>query len=191
MLQRLPRLLASISSHFPCSKLASAPQIATAAEPSAAACSSVEKKKTTEKGLFIPYRIAFLVSIGPARRSANEKSIFSLTDLPLMVKLGPDTLNGGSANLLKPLQKLNGPFLKPSKATKEIRRKLGPCPLFKNPEMSGSPLRPKPRTRSWFAAMLCYINYYSRYDGEDDIPERQRRRCFRICRSIQVILRLR
>ena len=39
--------------------------------------------------------------------------------------------------------------------------------------------------------MIRVENYYSRYDGEDDIPDRQRRRCFRICRSIQVILRLR
>ena len=34
---------------------------------------------------------------------------------------------------------------------------MGPCPLFRNPEASGSPLRPKPRTRSWFAAIFCYI----------------------------------
>ena len=39
--------------------------------------------------------------------------------------------------------------------------------------------------------MIRVENYYSRYDGEDDIPDRQRRRCFRIRRSIQVILRLR
>ena len=108
-------------------------------------CSS---RKRVQKGLFNPYRSPLLVSIGPARRSANEESTFSLTDLPLMVLRGSNTLNRGSANLLKLIQKLNGPCLKPSKALNEIRREMGPCPLFENLEVSGSPLRPKPRTRS-------------------------------------------
>ena len=34
---------------------------------------------------------------------------------------------------------------------------MGPCPWFRSPEASGSPLRPKPRTRSWLIALLCYI----------------------------------
>ena len=47
------------------------------------------------------------------------------------------------------------------------------------------------KEESSIGLMIPVENYYSRYDGEDDIPDRQRRRCFRIRRSIQVILCLR
>ena len=147
-----------LSGYFPCLKLTlSRKSIVATVSGRSRKLHLFIRKEESEKGLFNPYRIPLLVSMGPARRSANRKGVSSLTDLPLTVLLGPDTHNNGSASLLKPLQKLNRPCLKPNKALKRNKRKMGPCPLFRSPEASGSPLRPKPQTRSWLLALLCYI----------------------------------
>ena len=73
------------------------------------------RRRRPKRGYLIPIGFPFLVSIRPTRRSVNKKGVSSLSDLPLTVLLGPDTHNSGSASLLKPLQKPNGPVRSPIK----------------------------------------------------------------------------
>ena len=121
------RLLDIVSSRFPYPKLAAAPEIAATAAEEKLQPAPLKKKKTTEKGLFNPYRIA------PYRFSSD---LNHLKKDPMAV--------------FKPFEVRNGPFRSPISPETQKCKMNEPFLILSKPRSIQKPIKPKPRTRSWF-----------------------------------------